>query len=85
MFNGKHYLQRVSTGTICTPKQAKVFLRSFELKYMYPLITGKCILYTSFIDDIFLIWNGTENELLDTITKFNTSHHSITFDLNYTY
>ena len=56
---------------------------SFESKYIYPL--GKCNLHTKFIDDINLIWKGTENELLDNITKLNPSHHAIKFDLNYSY
>ena len=87
IFNGKHYLQQqgVSMGTICAPSYANVFLGSFESKFIYPLIRGKCNLYTRFIDDIFLIWKGTEKELVDTITKLNASHHSIKFDLNYSY
>ena len=63
--------------TICAPSYANVFLGLFESKFIYPLIRGKCNLYTRFIDDIFLIWKGTEKELVGTITKLNASHHSI--------
>ena len=87
IFNGKHYLQHqgVSMGIICSPSPMYVFLGSFESKYVYPLIRGKCILCTRFIDDILLTWKGTKNELQDTITKLNASHHFIKFDLNYSY
>ena len=87
IFNCKHYIQNqgVSMGTICAPSYANIFLGSFESKYIYPSIRGKCNLYTRFIDDIFLIWKGTEKELLETVAKLNETHHSIKFEVNYSY
>ena len=70
-------------GTICAPSYATIFLGFFETKYIYPYIRGKCKLYTRFIDDIFLLWNGTEKELLDFVKKLNKAHPTIKFDLKY--
>ena len=65
VFNGINYLQKqgVTMGSKCSPSYANIFMGYFEKEYLYPLIRGKCMFYTRYIDDIFLIWKGTEAEL----------------------
>ena len=49
--------------------------------YIYYLTQEKCKLYLTYIDDIFLIWTGTLNELNKFVAKINQLHLSIKFDL----
>ena len=55
----------------------------FEKNYIYHLIQEKCKLYLKYIDDIFLIWTCTLDELNKFIAKINQVHPSIKVDLNY--
>ena len=40
-------------------------------------------LYLRYIDDMFFIWTGSENDLQQFISKINEVHPSIKFDFNY--
>ena len=55
-----------------------------EENYIYHLIQEKCKLYLRYIDDIFLIWIGTLDELNKFKANINQVHPSIRFDFNYT-
>ena len=85
IFNGLHYLQKIgcAMGTICAPTYANIFMGEFEKKFIYPCIKSFCNFYCRFIDDIFLLWNGTEEELLSFISKLNKCHPTIKFDFKY--
>ena len=85
IFNGMNYLQTngASMGTKCAPNYANLFMAHFEEMFIYPRIRGKALLYLRYIDDIFLIWKGTKEELVNFITEINTVHESIKFDVNY--
>ena len=39
--------------------------------------------YRRFIDDIFLLWNGSKKQLLDFIIRLNSRHPTIKFDFKY--
>ena len=67
-------------GTICAPSFANIFMGHSEQKYVYPLIEGKSLTYFRYIDDIFLIWTGTKNELVQFFKDLNKKHLSIKFD-----
>ena len=43
----------------------------------------KAQLYLRYIDGIFFIWTGSENELQQFISKINEVHPSTAFDFNY--
>ena len=58
---------------------------NFEETFIYPHIVGKSLLYLRFIDDIFMLWKGTEEELKEFIKRINEAHPSIKFDVNYSY
>ena len=57
----------------------------FEKEYLYPLIRRKCMFYTRYIDDIFLIWKGTGAELKEFLKMINRLHPTIKFDANYSF
>ena len=62
---------------------ANIFPSEFEEKYIYPLIKNKSSSYLRFIDDIFMVWNKSENQLKSFINEINKKHHSIKFDFKF--
>ena len=40
---------------------------------------GHVLLYKRFLDDIFIIWSGSEEQFKDFMSKLNTFHHCIKF------
>ena len=51
-------------GSKCSPSYANLFMGNFEDKFIYPKIENKSACYHCFIDDIFMVWTRTEEELL---------------------
>ena len=49
-------------GTKCGPSYRIIFMSWFEEKFIISLLTNLSDFYLRFIDDIFLIWNGTKTE-----------------------
>ena len=39
-------------------------MAQFERQHIYPYMKNKSTLYLRYIDDIFMIWTGTKQELL---------------------
>ena len=70
-------------GTICAPAYANIFMANFELKYIYPYIKDKEKMFLSFIDELFMIWTGSEQELLYFMSYLNEKHSSINFEFKY--
>ena len=60
------------------PIVCKSILGNFETKHILPL-------YLRFIDDIFFLWNGAEEELKSFINRVSRVHPTITFETNYSY
>ena len=58
-------------GTKCAPTSVNIFMGMFEENYIYHLIQEKCKLYLRYIDDTFLIWAGTPDELNKSILSIN--------------
>ena len=85
VFNGIHYCQklRCAIGTICAPNQANILMEEIERNFMYPCLQTISNFYHRFIDDIFLLWNGSEKQLLDFIIRLNSRHPTIKFDFKY--
>ena len=57
----------------------------FRERISLSVIRGKCMFYTRYIDDIFLIWKGTEAELTEFLKMINSLHPTIKFDANYSF
>ena len=70
-------------GTICAPAYANIFMAQFEKQHIYPYIKNKSILYLRYIDDIFMIWTGTKQELLIFLENLNRKHKTIKFEHNF--
>ena len=71
-------LQGTATGTKMAPAYAKLFMGSLEpiLAWLgHPYI----LLWKRYIDDIFLIWTGTDEQLNTFITNINKVHSTIKF------
>ena len=58
-------------------------MEHFEKTHIYPLIENKTKLYLRYIDDIIMIWTGSENELFNFLNDLNKKHRSIKFDYKY--
>ena len=71
---------RCAMSTICAPAYANMFMGQFEKQHTYPYIKNKLILYLRYIDDIFMIWTGTKQELLIFLEKLNSKHKTIKFE-----
>ena len=65
------------------PTYVNIFMSELEEKYIYPLIKKKSSRYLRFIDDIFIEWTKSENELKFFINEINKQHHSKKFDFNF--
>ena len=52
----------------------------FEGKCIYPLMEEKSGTYFRYIDDIFLIWTGTKNEVDQFFNDLNKKHSSKELD-----
>ena len=66
VFNGINYIQinGASMGTKCAPTYASLFMGRFEEEKILPRIRDKILLYVRYIDDLFFIWKGSEEDLL---------------------
>ena len=73
VFNGINYLQKkgCAMGTKFAHSYANIFMGRFEEKFIFPLLTSDNLsdFYLRFIDDIFLIWNGTKTEFDNFLKK----------------
>ena len=67
-------------GAICALACANIFMAQFEAKNIYPYIHGKSLLFLRYIDDIFMIWYGTTEELILCINDLNKDYKTIKFD-----
>ena len=82
VFNGINYLQTkgCAMGTKCAPCYANLFMGWFEEKFIYKKIKKFSNTYLRYIDDIFLIWNGTKEQFENFIKELNNAHPTIKFD-----
>ena len=49
-------------GTKCAPTHASLFMGLFEQVNIMPKIKDLILLYVRYIDDIFFVWKGMEQE-----------------------
>ena len=83
-FNGENYLQVLGTamGTRMAPSFASLFMGKLEMDFL-----DSCekthLIWLRFLDDIFMVWNHSEQELHEFISKINKFHDTIKFTFNY--
>ena len=83
-FNNENYFQINGTamGTRVPPTYANLFMDSIERKFIYPR-NRRPRIWFRFIDDIWGIFRGSEEELQKFLEYCNSFHHSIKFTLEY--
>ena len=84
-FNKKFYLQLFGTamGTRMAPTYANIFMGHHEANLLEncPTHLKKLVFcFKRFIDDIFLIWLGTSDQLKEFHAHINSAHKTIKFD-----
>lgn len=85
-FDDKFYRQKMGTamGTPMAPSVACLFMGWLEQQLLsnspVPILTE---LWKRFIDDIFMLWTGTEEELLQFFEFINGYHTTIKFTMNH--
>ena len=81
-FNNKLYLQTSGTtmGTRCAPNYAIIFMAEIEEEFLRSQ-TKVPRIWLRFIDDIFMVWNHTREELDMFITDLNMFHPTIKFTM----
>jgi len=76
----------IAMGTVCAPTVANIFMGVFE-KDLLERAPGRQHIYKNFwkryIDDILLIWTGTEEELKKFLAFIDTLHPTIKFTSDY--
>ena len=83
-FNESHYIQVNGTtmGTRAAPTYANLFMEHIEKTYVYSY-KKRPLYWFRFIDDIWGIYRGSTNELIDFFDYMNTVHQSIKFTTSY--
>ena len=82
IFNGEHYIQIKGTamGTRVAPNFANVYMGRLEDKFVYQTQWANwLIMWVCFIDDIFLIWKGDKDSLIDFLDYLNNVVPSFKF------
>ena len=79
-FNNEEYLQTSGTamGTRCAPNYAIIFMAELEEDFLHQQ-PKKPVIWKRFIDDIFLVWTHTNQELEVFMEKLNNFHPTIKF------
>lgn len=82
-YNGKMYKQEegLSMGSSLSPLLAEFFMDNIENRIFDTnnRFTRSIGMWKRYVDDIFCIWKGTEEELQIALSKMNEIHHRIKF------
>lgn len=80
-------LKGTAMGACFAPNYANLFLGFWEEQYIYNqsknLFCDKMVFWGRFIDDILLIWSGTESELLQFHEYLNLTNPNIKLSIEY--
>ena len=69
-------------GTRMAPSFASLFMGKLEMDCLESCDKTPLI-WLRFLDDIFMVWNHSEQELHEFISKINKFHYTIKFTFNY--
>lgn len=85
VFNNEYFLQCIGTamGTRVAPTFACLFLGAIEHMFLKAWKGIPPRLYKRYIDDIFLLWSGSEQDLLKFISHLNKFHPFLKFKASY--
>ena len=91
-FDNKIFLQKIGTamGTVCAPPFANIFMHKLD-NLLRELARGiskdkedPIRLYKRFLDDIFMVWRGSVDDLQLFLEEINSVHPSIKFTAEFT-
>ena len=82
-FGDKYYLQKMGTamGSAMAPAYASLFMGKLEKEFLATCDLSPDVWYR-FLDDIFMIWTHSLDELHEFIDKINSFHPHIKFTYN---
>ena len=89
-FDKKLFLQKIGTamGTVCAPPFETIFMNKIDelIKDLAKTVTNAdpIGLYKRFLDDIFLVWKGSVQDLQTFLEEINKIHPSIKFTAEFT-
>ncbi|XP_071986734.1 uncharacterized protein [Engystomops pustulosus] len=87
MFQDNYYIQRQGTamGSNVAPPYANTYMADFEETFIYhnPLFIQHCQIWKRYIDDVFCIWRGPENSLLEFLTYLNSNRPELQFTIHH--
>ena len=83
-FNNKIYQQvwGVSMGSKCSPGLADIFMAGFESSFLNGIparLKEKMTFFKRFLDDIFIIWSGSQTEFEEFFALLDNHHRNIKF------
>ena len=81
IFNGINYLQKL--GELYALEIMQIFSRENLKETSHIHYVHFSNFYCQFINDIFLLWNGSKTQLVDFITRLNSRHPTIKFNFKY--
>ena len=64
-------------GTMCALSYANIFISDFEVKHICSYIKDMSLLYLRCNDDTYMIWKGTESELMAFMKELNEKHKTM--------
>lgn len=84
-YKGNYYTQTkgVAMGAKYTPSVANIFMNRWGEEQIYSAVRPNLILYRRYIDDILIIWKGTEESLQEFFDEINQNIYGITFSGNW--
>ena len=86
LFNGDFYLQIHGTamGTPCAPNYTNIFMENLEHQILSTAPGGRtAFLWKQYIDDIYVIWTHSLDNLHDLHSHMNRLHYSIQFKMDF--
>ncbi|XP_041428559.1 uncharacterized protein LOC121396962 [Xenopus laevis] len=85
-FNSDFYLQiqGTSMGANMAPAYANIYMHLFEHMYVlnHPVYTKYIAVWRRYVDDMFMVWTGTEELLQEFFGYLNSVHDTIQFTMN---
>ena len=67
----------------CAPTYANIFMAEFNEKRIYTFVKQISMIYLIFINEIFMMWTRSENELENFMKYLNTKQPSIKINFKY--
>lgn len=86
LFNGKIYKQSLGTsmGTCFAPSFAGLYLGYWEEMVVRKMeAMHNVVMWTRYIDDVFVIWRGSRNDADEFVDALNINHFNLEFTSNF--